>query len=575
MTRDNTVLIAQLQSMYPQVKFLFLGVIALTVVLLNIFWDKVDQTILISWALASSFIIVCRSFFVIYSIKHLSLKNAHVHAFIFAIGCLASGFTWAFTSFLFLDPKETVSLIVIVILLLGSTAGSLVTLSAYLPAFYAYNISILIPLAWVLIDQNNPDITWIGFLVIVFLIAMIGYSHSVNRSLKQYIALRFHNEALLEEAKTQRDFAQKANREKSQYLAATSHDLRQPLHALQLYLSNLKRLQTSDEQQLLMQKSVDTSENLNQLLAALMDVSRLDSGEVTVNKETIDLNRLINSLAQEFQPDAQRQNIQFLVSFTQCYVLSDKLLLMRCIRNLICNAFDHAKANRIEILVSDIDEEQVQLSIVDDGVGINYQEKEKVFSEFYQLKNPERDRNKGLGLGLAIVKKLSKILKHPLELETSPDNGCKFTLTLERSKLLPSDDNEDTSNNDISGLFIVMVEDDPLICEAMSMTMKHWGCEVLIHQTTQALMSELKQLNYTAPDIIIADYRLKHNQTGIQAVEQVRQYFNRQIPAIIVSGDITQSITNKLAQLNCEFHQKPVTPEKLKQSIAKLTALNA
>jgi signal transduction histidine kinase len=243
--RDNKILFAQLQSLYPQVKFLFLGVAALTFVLLDIFWGKVDKSLLIGWALISTLIITCRSYFVIYSIKYLSHKNAHIHAYIFALGCLASGITWAFTSFIFLKPEETVSLIVVVTLLLGSTAGSLVTLSAYLPAFYAYNVSILIPLAWVLIAQSNPDITWIGVLVIVFLIAMIGYSHSVNRSIKQYISLRFHNESLLEEAKKQRDIAETANREKSQYLAATSHDLRQPLHALQLYLANLKRLMNS------------------------------------------------------------------------------------------------------------------------------------------------------------------------------------------------------------------------------------------------------------------------------------------------------------------------------------------
>jgi CheY-like chemotaxis protein/anti-sigma regulatory factor (Ser/Thr protein kinase) len=319
-----------------------------------------------------------------------------------------------------------------------------------------------------------------------------------------------------------------------------------------------------------MKKSVDTSENLNQLLAALMDVSRLDSGEVTINIKPVDLNQLINSLVQEFQPKAQHQNIQFLVSFTQSYILSDPLLLMRCIRNLIYNAFDHAKATRIEILICDINEEQVQLSIIDDGIGINFEEKERIFSEFYQLKNPERDRNKGLGLGLAIVKKLSEILDHPLALETSPNNGCKFTITLQRSSLLPNIESEDINTDDISGLFIAMVDDDPLICEAMAMTMKHWGCEVLIHRTTQALINELKALDYSVPDIIIADYRLKHNQTGAQAVEQIRQYFSQQIPAIIVSGDVTESITDSLNQLHCEFHQKPVSPEKLKRSIAKL-----
>ncbi len=571
MIRDNKVLIAQLESMYPQVKFLFIGVASLTFVLLYVFWNKVETTFLLSWAMASTLVIVIRATFVVYSVKFLNMQNAHIHALIFALGCLASGMIWAFTSFLFLNTHDTISLIVVVILLLGSTAGSLVTLSAYLPAFYAYNVTILSPLAWVLIAQDNPDIVWIGILVVVFLIAMIGYSHSVNRSLKQYISLRFTNEKLLIEARKQRDIAEQANIEKSRYLAATSHDLRQPLHALQLYLSNLELLQTTSEQKLLMSKAINTSDNLHKLLSALMDVSRLDSGDVEVNIDSNDLGTLINNLAEEFIPLAQSQQIKFSIDSPHLYAYTDAVLLTRCLRNLVCNAFDHAQASEIDISIKNIDEKHLEICVSDNGLGISHLEKENIFSEFYQLKNPERDRTKGLGLGLAIVKKLTVLLNHPLNLTTHLGAGCQFSITLERSTLLPIACESSTDHIDLSGLFIVVVDDDPDICDAMGMTLKQWGCEIIVSNSTQALLDEFEHLNYTAPDIIIADYRLKNNKTGLATIESVREYFKCYIPSILVSGDSSPEILKAVENLKCDFQHKPVSATKLKRAVQNIT----
>lgn len=570
MNKKNSILIAQLESIHPQLKFLFLGVLSLTFVLVAVFWNKADISILLSWAIASCAAIILRSAFVVYSIKFVNQQNVQMHALIFAAGSLASGLIWATTSFLFLNPQDNVSLIIIVVLLLGSSAGSLVTLSSYLPAFYAYNVSILAPLAWVLLTQPNPDIAWIGILVIIFLIAMIGYSHAVNGALKKYIAMRFNNEKLLIDIRMQRDFAEKANIEKSQYLAATSHDLRQPLQALQLYLSNLERLQTTSEQHLLITKALNTSDNLNKLLRALMDVSRLDSGDVELNMSCVDLGTLVNRLAQEFQPIAEQRQIDLSILSPHFYAYTDELLLTRCLRNLICNAFDHARASKIEIIISSFDDDYVQLSIIDNGIGISHLERDNIFSEFYQLQNPERDRKKGLGLGLAIVKKLTVLLGHPLQLETSLGKGSQFSMTLKRSALLPLTDNSELNSIDLSGLFIVVVDDDPDICEAMDLTLKNWGCEIIICNSTQELIDEFGRLNYSVPDLIIADYRLQENKTGIATIQQVRQFFDSHIPAILVSGDTSESINRQIRQIDCQFQHKPISTANLKHIIHDL-----
>ncbi|NQZ33437.1 MAG: response regulator [Oceanospirillaceae bacterium] len=568
---NNSVLVAQLETMYPQVKFLFMGVAALTLVIVNIFWDKVELITLISWASISTLLIIIRAFFLIYSKNNLNLNNARMHASLFALGSLISGFIWASASFIFLDINNTISLIVIVTLLMGSTAGALVTLSAYLPAFYGYSISVLIPLAWLLIDQPRSEIAQIGYLVVIYLMALIGYSHAVNRNLKQFIALRFNNQVLLKDLTKQRDIAEQANIEKSRYLAATSHDLRQPLHALQLYLGNLETLDNTSQQQLLITKSITAGTTLNKLLSALMDVSRLDSGEVALNMQSVALEDIIGEIAQEFQPKAELHDIQFLVTPLAVNVFSDPLLLGRCIRNLVDNAFAHANAQKIIINTSLEAQNLVKISINDNGIGIKESEKDSVFSEFYQLKNPERDRNKGLGLGLAIVKKLTKLMGHELQLTCAEGQGSQFSITLAASDLLPSSKLIPAENLDVSGLFVVMVDDDPDICEGMSLTLKRWGCEVIICNDTQQLIDELNRLNYTAPDIIIADYRLRENLTGVETIKQVRALFNQEIPAILMSGDTGETVIKESAGIKCLYQQKPVSVPDLKQLIVQMT----
>jgi len=568
--KQQQILVAQLQTMYPQVKFLFMGIMALTVVILNVFWDKIPLITLISWAGANLILIILRSFFLIYSENNLNLNNVRIHALIFALGSLSSGFIWASASYIFLDVDNNISLIIIVTLLLGSTAGALVTLSAYLPAFYAYSCTVLIPLAWLLITQGSPEIIQIGILVGIYLVALIGYSHAVNKNLKQFIALRFKNETLLQDFRVQRDLAEQANIEKSRYLAATSHDLRQPLHALQLYLGNLSTLNNSEQQQQLIKKSVAAGSTLNNLLTSLMDVSRLDSGELELNMRSVNLELLIADIAEEFQAIAERSGIQLTVCALPVNAFTDAMLLSRCIRNLLANAFAHASASAISIATTIHHEKQLKISIKDNGTGIKHSEKVNIFSEFYQLNNPERDKNKGLGLGLAIVKKLAVLMGHTIELETAEGAGCEFSIYLNASNLLPTKKLKSEPNIDLSGIFVVIVDDNPEICEGMALTFKNWNCEVLVAQNTQTLLGELQRLNYPAPDIIIADYRLRDNKTGVETIKRAREKFGFEIPAILVSGDTGETLIRESAGVNCHYLQKPVPPAHFKQVISSM-----
>ncbi|NQZ31635.1 MAG: response regulator [Oceanospirillaceae bacterium] len=571
----NKVLVGQLETMFPQIKFLLVAVIGLTSILVNIFWDKVDTLTIMIWVSANALVILSRVCFIIYSKRNLNLNNAKIHAFFFALGSLMIGFIWSAASFIFLDFNDPISVIVMVTVLTGTSAGALVTFSAYLPAFYLYNTCVLGPLAWLLINQPVSELTQLGYIIIVFWASLIGYSHAINRNLQQFILMRFENVGLLKNLTKQLDISEQASVDKSRYLAATSHDLRQPLHALQLFLGNLGSLVNPAPQQFLIAKSIAASTTLNRLLSALMDVSRLDSGEVALDMQPVLLDEFISEIAQEFQIECEQNGIDLAVSTMPINVVSDPLLLGRCLRNLLSNAIAHAAAKKISIICKIEPDNQVIIQIVDDGVGIKYSELDNVFSEFYQLKNPERDRNKGLGLGLAIVKKLTTLMDHQLSLSSVESNGCTFSIQLSGSEapLITSLLSDQTI--DISGVFIVVVDDDPDICEAMSITLKRWGCEVIICNSTQELIDEFNHLKYSAPDVIIADYRLRDNLTGVDTIKQVRAFFDDHIPAIIMSGDAGETVIKESAGLLCHYQQKPISLPDLKKLIKEVTSADA
>ena len=571
----NKVLVGQLETMFPQIKFLLVAVIGLTSILVNIFWDKVDTLTIMIWVSANALVILSRVCFIIYSKRNLNLNNAKIHAFFFALGSLMIGFIWSAASFIFLDFNDPISVIVMVTVLTGTSAGALVTFSAYLPAFYLYNTCVLGPLAWLLINQPVSELTQLGYIIIVFWASLIGYSHAINRNLQQFILMRFENVGLLKNLTKQLDISEQASVDKSRYLAATSHYLRQPLHALQLFLGNLGSLVNPAPQQFLIAKSIAASTTLNRLLSALMDVSRLDSGEVALDMQPVLLDEFISEIAQEFQIECEQNGIDLAVSTMPINVVSDPLLLGRCLRNLLSNAIAHAAAKKISIICKIEPDNQVIIQIVDDGVGIKYSELDNVFSEFYQLKNPERDRNKGLGLGLAIVKKLTTLMDHQLSLSSVESNGCTFSIQLSGSEapLITSLLSDQTI--DISGVFIVVVDDDPDICEAMSITLKRWGCEVIICNSTQELIDEFNHLKYSAPDVIIADYRLRDNLTGVDTIKQVRAFFDDHIPAIIMSGDAGETVIKESAGLLCHYQQKPISLPDLKKLIKEVTSADA
>jgi len=387
---------------------------------------------------------------------------------------------------------------------------------------------------------------------------------------------------------------QAERRSRNQFLAAVSHDLRQPLHALGFFLNSLEKNITTVDGTKLLEKIRSSTTALNGLCNSLLDISRLDAGVVEVDSQHVPITELFKLLKEEHQNAAAENNVELQVEYVELYVISDRLHLLRILRNLVENAILHAPDSTVTLQAKSIDgtassthattlpssgdatadfsigenSKYVEISVRDTGPGIPLAEREVVFSEYYQLKNPERDRNKGLGLGLSIVKRLSDLLGHQISLSDDQGNGTVFTLFLPQGehRLCAEHDRnnvpEISAQLDLDGLQVLVIDDEADIRDGMEITLNDAGCRVLTCDSAASAQSLLVELDLI-PDLIIADYRLREGKTGSEAVELLRDELNQDIPAFLISGDTSAIRVKEASDSGIRLLHKPVTPTEL------------
>ena len=574
---DRRIRGEQVRSLYQQSPFIYLGILFAMTIVAAFFWNRADRALLIGWIAAIVILTLARTVMVLWFRKRNPQDDQAIGwGYAFAVSSLLSGILWGSIALLFLQPDQFDTVLLVAVVLTGMCAGSLVPLSAFVPAYFGFCVPAMLPLAIVVFTRAGGSLDLIAYLVAAFIFVMLGYSFTVNRNLADSIRLRFENLDLLENLRQQKEIAEKANAEKSRFLAATSHDLRQPLHAMDLYLGALGNLLTDAEHVELLQKSRQSGAALKSLLEALMDISRLDAGSIPVNPELVDVGRLLGELQQEYHAQATQCGIELRLRSRPLKVYTDRVLLGRMIRNLLSNAISHSHGQKI-LLAARRAGEQVRIEVRDNGRGIPAVEQEQVFSEFYQLENPERDRSKGLGLGLAIVRRLGGLLDADIDLVSASGRGSCFRLALPEADETETDFTpiSDTRPVDVSGMLIFLIEDEVSVREAMTTLLKQWGCELLVGDSLGAIETELDKLEYPPPDLVISDYRLRHNRNGLDAILELRRRFASELPAIIVTGDTDKAILGQARRHGCLLLNKPVTPDALRTALADSQASRA
>ncbi len=363
-----------------------------------------------------------------------------------------------------------------------------------------------------------------------------------------------------------------ANRAKSRFLAVASHDLRQPMHALGLFIAQLRNKVAAPDAAKIVEQAQASTEALGGLFDALLDISKLDAGVLNPKIEDFPIYALLQRLENNFGQAASKKGLKLRIVSSRLVVRSDPVLLERILLNLVANAVRYT--SRGGVLVGCRQRGRlVRIEVWDTGSGIPKEHQQEIFQEFYQLANPERDRSKGLGLGLAIVQRLAVLLQHRIELTSTPGAGSVFSVVVPLgevqggAEVLPP---TVAVTDHLAGAFVMVLDDDKLVQQGMHGLLIDWGCHVITASTTGEALAELEQ-HQRLPDAFVCDYRLA-GETGLQAIERLHAGTADDIPAVLISGDTGPEVLHEAKESGYPLLHKPVQPAKLRALLSQLLA---
>ncbi|OYD84060.1 PAS domain S-box protein [Azospirillum brasilense] len=380
------------------------------------------------------------------------------------------------------------------------------------------------------------------------------------------ITERKRTESALRRAKDQ---AERANRAKSRFLAAASHDLRQPVQSLFFLASALSEQTQGGPGHGTLKTMQQALEALKRLLDGLLDISKLDAGVVEPVTTTVAIQPLFDRLAAEYAAEAARRGLTLRVVPTTLHARSDPMLLERVIRNLLDNALRYTERGGVLLGVRR-SRRRFHIAVCDSGSGIPPDRQEDIFEEFTQLGNPERDREKGLGLGLAIVRRLCALLGHPIALRSRPGSGSTFLVTVPAAEpLRPVTTVPAVGRTEGGGCRLVLIIDDEvIILMGLRAMLEGWGYEVIAATAGDEAIRLLDEAG-RQPDVILADYRLRNGKTGPEALRAIHAHCRASIPSIILTGDTAPERIVEAQRSGFAILHKPVSSHHLKQVVAE------
>jgi signal transduction histidine kinase/CheY-like chemotaxis protein len=360
--------------------------------------------------------------------------------------------------------------------------------------------------------------------------------------------------------------AEAANVAKTKFLAAASHDLRQPMQALSMYASVLEqRFPEADALRVVHGIKLAVT-NLEQMFDSLLDISKIESGVIRPSVVAFPLQPLVEQVLEAERPIAAHKSLELRNVPTSASVRSDPALLERMLKNLVTNAIRYTHRGRIVIGCRRVRGGGLRLEVADSGIGIALEEQERIFDEYYQISG---NSAQGLGLGLPIVKSLGELLGHKVSVKSAPGHGSVFSIELERVPEAPHAASlvRPAPASPLGRLVVVLVDDDAEIREGVRLLLEGWGCRYVAAATLGEIEEQLRA-RALAPDAVIADYRLAGTMTGLQVIERLRAKFGASLPALVITGTANPSLLQSRAG-GIPFALKPVAPGKLRAFLSQ------
>lgn len=485
-----------------------------------------------------------------------------------------AGAVWGSTAFLFIHMDQPITLALTLCGLYGIAGGSVPGNAYNPPGLYAFVGIIFLAVFAKLATQPTAGHLALGVASMGFAAILFGFCRVQARTVREGVRIRFENLDLLaqlrqrtEEAEAARRKAEQASLAKSQFLAAASHDLRQPLYALSLFSSSLEGLRLSREGRAVVGRIQANIDALEGLFSGLLDVSRLEAGVITPAREPVSLATLFARLEPVFRPIAAEKGLTLELPAAPLFVDSDPVLLEQIVSNLIANALRYTERGAVTVATAEADS-QVRITVRDTGVGIAAGDLSRIFDDFVQLGNPERDRRKGMGLGLTICRRAAELLETEIDVVSAPGRGSTFSLRLPVAQAPDAAPAPALSlaADPLEGLTLLFVDDDADVREALVRLVRQWGVVVDEAAEAQAALARLGAgARYRA---VLCDYRLGESD-GLTLVGEILARHPGPAPAVwLVTGDLDPELMARAQAAGIPLLHKPLKAAQLRALLA-------
>ncbi|HZW76090.1 MAG TPA: hybrid sensor histidine kinase/response regulator, partial [Caldimonas sp.] len=491
----------------------------------------------------------------------------------FRVAVAVGAIVWGSAAFVFLPGADLAHAAFLVLVFVGVAVAGAVAIATDRTSIYLWVLPLTVPAPVVLAVLGGRAQLALAAVAAAFAAILLRLMLAQNRLLSTTLRAQSENAALVERLHRQMELTAQASREKSQFLASASHDLRQPLHALSFFGATLERRMAGSIDQPLIYNMMRSIEALDKSFGAILDISKLDAGAVEPHVQSFPIRDVFRRLQMGFAGQAEEAGLQLRFRAAGKVVTSDPQLLERIVGNLVQNGLRYCRPGGGVLVAARRRHGGVSVEVWDSGIGIAGSELPKIFDEFYQVANPQRDRSKGLGMGLAIVKRLSALLGHELTVRSRPGAGSVFRVWIAR---VPAAQMEEfaVAAETVPGALddsraVLLLDDEEAIRTSVGELLAEWGYEVIAVSTTEDAVAAARR-RLGAIDAIVSDLRLRAGEDGLRAIEQVRQACGFDVPAVLVTGDTAPEQVLRVHESGHIVLYKPVQPKELLTVLRKL-----
>lgn len=539
------------------------------------FQDEVQPNHLMIWLGYMAAVVLIRTW-IVYQLAYESEKiqnpDHNLRQLTFAVGIVGVG--WGLGWLLMAPDLQMVNRMIYVYMITAAMISGMLAYSVNTATFYAFTLPIMAPSLSTFLwpEQIFPWPFLVG-LASLYLV-VIGIARNFAKTFENAVRLRFRNEDLYQALANERDQSIAANVAKSKFIAIASHDLRQPMHAVNVYLESLNLDAFAEAEKKSLTKIKNSITSLNAMFDSLLNVSKLDADVMQVNARVFHLSTLTSTLYDLTQTKARNKGLSLSIDAPDVFVRGDKLLLQQILSNLILNAIQYTQEGSVQVQFSCVSDCLV-VRVCDTGCGISAAEQHQIFHEFYRTAS-SRSLHDGLGLGLSIVKRLCEMIGADIQVHSQEGQGAEFCVTTpflvssheEEFGQHPSAPMAQNAQRSLIGKCIAVIEDNPAIAEAYRQTLVTKGAHVVVLSENEGEL-ETQMETIDRIDCILSDYRLQKT-TGDVLIQKLRDSYNSEIPALIVTADTSPSHINFFANLNVQVLHKPITFHAITQAIEKM-----